>query len=111
MDRSFMHRGTLPEALDPNGDLVALSRVALPVLFLLVPLQSGDLPRCRRSSLCSRDRLRGDLAIENLEIAINSVEVFLQNVDLIGSKTLKPDLLMPLCERDEPFDQGASRLG
>ena len=37
-----MHRGTLPEALDPNGDLVALSRVVLPVLFLLVPLRSGD---------------------------------------------------------------------
>ena len=100
----------MPEALDPTATWPCRAWLCA-VLVLLVPLQLGNLPRWRRSSLCSRARLLGDLAIENLEIEINSVEVFLQNVDLIGCKTLKPDLLMPLCEREEPFVQGSSRLG
>jgi hypothetical protein len=39
-------------------DLVklALSRLARPILFLLVHLQRGPLPHCRRSLLCSRNQ-------------------------------------------------------
>jgi hypothetical protein len=79
---------------------LGLSRLARPTVFMLVRVQRDALPRCRRSLPYGRYRFFRDLAIENVEIAINSDEVLLQNIDLIGSKASKPNLLMPLCQRD-----------
>ena len=72
---------------------------AAKILFLLGSVRSGDLPRCGGSFLLVVIGSPQDLTIKNLEIAINRSN-FSQNIDLIGSETFKPDLLMPLCERD-----------